>query len=150
LEIEEGGVSFFFSDLNFDKSIVSPVDLSPDNFLYCVVTVSDSLLASSSTIFTSSLTVVLVANTAFSFFFTSSTDGFLMVVVFISFGKVDSVDSLVITTFGFTLVGCSSIFPTFLISLIFEAAVITFASSSFSFGNRRRRSFFFLFRFKFR
>ena len=105
LEIDEGGVSFFFSALNFDKSIVSPVDLSPDNFLYCVVTVSDSLLDSSLTILTSSLTIVLVVSTGFSFFFTSFSDGFSIVVVFISFGKVDSVDSLVITTFGFTLVG---------------------------------------------
>ena len=102
MEIEEGGLSFFFSDLNLDKSIVSPVDLSPVNFLYCVVTVSNSLLSSSSATFTSSLAVDLIGARGFSFFFTSSSNGFSTVFVIVSFDKVDS---LVITTFGLALVG---------------------------------------------
>ena len=133
-EFDEDGLSFFFSDLNFDKSIVSPVDLSPDNFLYLVVTVSDSSLISWLPTLTSLLTTSSVVAIDFSESIITSFGVFSFVTVFlISLGE-DSTESLLFTALFFAKLGWRSIFPTFFTSFNFEAAVMTLASSSFFFN----------------
>ena len=141
LEWIEAGDSFFFSVLNFDKSIVSPVDLRPDNFLYWVVTVPGASSLTSSSGFLSLgaiLGVSLVVSTDFSTGFSAdfSTSDSLEVskgLLIIGFSTLAVGFAFGVTTFisVLTLTGFKTILPTFLISLILEAAVIILASSSF-------------------
>ena len=135
--------------------MVSPVDLRPDNFLYCVVTVPEASSLTSSSGFSTlgaTLVVPLIVSIDFSKGFLSSfSAGFSA--GFSTCGSLGVSKGLMITgvstlAVGFAcgvttfisvltlaLTGFKSILPTFLISLILEAAVITLASSSFFLSN---------------
>ena len=127
--------------------MVSPVDLRPDNFLYWVVTVpeSSSLTSSSGSLsLGATLDVPLIVSAGFSSSFSYDIlSGFSMKsslevskgLLITGASTLDVGFTSGVTTFisvlTLALTGFKSILPTFLISLILEAAVITLASSSF-------------------